>query len=256
MAGQQVPLNIIVHGTGSDFDHANRAGRRLRIRSRRCKKRHPRPGHNVSGSLGASTPSDALSNLILEPHSARISEEVFAQFVGKVIARLNLEFNVFQINGYLIKTLVALYPTALYVLTIRDCASWLRSFVNHQTKRPVGQGRFWHASGSCGSSQTNTPIGLRRGAGGARPLQSGRISLLLAVAQFRILQGCSAVLLLSSRPPGWPRNLEMICGVPEHQVRRSGTYAVDRVRGAMWVARSTGWTPIMFVCGQPPAQAR
>jgi hypothetical protein len=87
----------------------------------------------------------ALLNLILERHRARISEEVFAQFVGKIIARLNLELNVSQINGYLIKTLVALYPTARYVLTIRDCASWLRSFVNHQTKRPVGQGRFWHA---------------------------------------------------------------------------------------------------------------
>lgn len=86
----------------------------------------------------------ALLNLILQLDAGRIDQAVFSQLVSQVIQRQGLVLNVSQINGFIVETLYGLYPTARYVLTIRDCRSWVRSFVNHQVKRPVGQGRYWH----------------------------------------------------------------------------------------------------------------
>jgi hypothetical protein len=49
---------------------------------------------------------------------------------------LNLEMNSSQLNYFFIHELVMALPEAKFILTIRDCYSWLDSFINHQLSRP------------------------------------------------------------------------------------------------------------------------
>jgi hypothetical protein len=77
--------------------------------------------------------ADALINLILEQE--KVPRAQFRSAVRALLDPLALEVNASQLNGYIIKTLVALYPEARFVLTLREPKGWLRSFANHQLKR-------------------------------------------------------------------------------------------------------------------------
>ncbi len=75
----------------------------------------------------------ALIGLILErPH---LSEAAFGAAVRALLDPLDLEMNASQLNGYIVETMVALYPDARFILTLREPRSWLRSFANHQMTR-------------------------------------------------------------------------------------------------------------------------
>ena len=83
----------------------------------------------------------ALLALIL---SAQATDAEFRASVRGVLDPLDLEMNASQLNGYIVETLVALYPEARFVLTIREPASWVRSFANHQlTRGELARGSLW-----------------------------------------------------------------------------------------------------------------
>ncbi len=67
----------------------------------------------------------------------------FAAAVRSLLDPLDLEMNASQLNGYIVDTLVALYPEAKFVLTLREPA-WVRSFANHQlTRGRLAHGSLW-----------------------------------------------------------------------------------------------------------------
>jgi Sulfotransferase domain len=79
--------------------------------------------------------SHHLLRLVLGRASAKLTQSEFVAGVEALFRSLNLELNVCQINGFIVDTLVDLYPEAAYVLTVRDARSWVRSIVNHQVTR-------------------------------------------------------------------------------------------------------------------------
>jgi hypothetical protein len=50
---------------------------------------------------------------------------------------LSLDADVSQLNMFIVHELLALSPRARFILTIRDCFSWLRSFLDHQLRFSV-----------------------------------------------------------------------------------------------------------------------
>lgn len=67
-----------------------------------------------------------------------------AASVRDLLDPLDLEMNASQLNGYIVGTLVALYPKANFVLTLRAPAGWVRSFANHQlTRGELARGSLW-----------------------------------------------------------------------------------------------------------------
>ena len=89
--------------------------------------------------------SRPLLQLVLAHESGRLSSAAFDRMLGQMLGRRDLDLDVSQINGFAIQALVRCFPQALYILTIRDAAGWLRSFVNHQLTIPVADGSEWRA---------------------------------------------------------------------------------------------------------------
>ncbi len=58
--------------------------------------------------------------------------------------RLNLEMDASHLNVHILEILVKEYPQAKFILTIRDCYSWLDSSINHRLARPgFSEKRMW-----------------------------------------------------------------------------------------------------------------
>jgi hypothetical protein len=85
----------------------------------------------------------AFLRLVQRRHAGELREEDFGDAVAALLESLDLEINVSQINGFVVDTLFRLYPTARYVLTLRDGRSWLQSFVNHTINIRRGAGGVW-----------------------------------------------------------------------------------------------------------------
>ncbi len=84
----------------------------------------------------------ALLELILKRPQTKDAD--FSAAVRGLLDPLDLEMNASQINGYIVATLVTLYPGAKFVLTVREPASWVRSFANHQlTRGGLARGSLW-----------------------------------------------------------------------------------------------------------------
>jgi hypothetical protein len=54
-----------------------------------------------------------------------------------------LQMNSSQLNYYLLPTILRHCPNALFILTIRDCVSWLESLLHHITTRPLDPTSPW-----------------------------------------------------------------------------------------------------------------
>jgi len=89
--------------------------------------------------------ADSVLNLVIALHGGHLSRGDFTTLVGQLIERQRLAFNVSQINGFIIDALVERFPGARYILTLRDCYSWVRSFINHQLTVRLPPGSPWIA---------------------------------------------------------------------------------------------------------------
>jgi hypothetical protein len=89
--------------------------------------------------------AEDLMRLIVARQRDEMSRKAFRRAVADVVAQQNLIFNVSQINGFIAGLLIDLYPNAKFVLTVRDCESWLRSLINHFLTRPLRPQSAWKA---------------------------------------------------------------------------------------------------------------
>ena len=78
-----------------------------------------------------------LINVILATAAGRLKDEQLRRNLLKRDRRLWLEVDSSQLNFFLLDKLLALFPDAKFILTIRDPYAWLDSTINHQ----LGLGR-------------------------------------------------------------------------------------------------------------------
>lgn len=64
-----------------------------------------------------------------------------ARFVRRMERHHRWELNSSQLNGHVLEVLLATFPRARFVLTIRDCYAWLDSYVNHHLAAPASPTR-------------------------------------------------------------------------------------------------------------------
>jgi len=76
--------------------------------------------------------SEEVIELILANAAGRMNDSEVAYYLLLRDRRLSLELDSSQLNIFLLQRLVQLFPTAKFILTIRDPYSWLDSFINHQ----------------------------------------------------------------------------------------------------------------------------
>lgn len=99
-----------------------------------------------SGIAAAHEPDcEELIELILARQSGRVSVKKFQSAVKSIIEAQALDANISQINGYIIGDLFAIFPQSKYIITVRDAESWVLSFLNHATTRPLEKDNVWHS---------------------------------------------------------------------------------------------------------------
>jgi len=84
-----------------------------------------------------------LINKILAFAHHRIDIDQFTQYIQHRERRLGLEMDSSCLNYFLIDILVKEFSEAKFILTIRDCYSWLDSFINHYLARPELRDKHW-----------------------------------------------------------------------------------------------------------------
>ena len=76
--------------------------------------------------------SDEVIDVILANAAGRMNDSEIVDYLLLRDRRLTLELDSSHLNIFLLHKLVQLFPTAKFVLTIRDPYTWMDSFINHQ----------------------------------------------------------------------------------------------------------------------------
>jgi hypothetical protein len=82
---------------------------------------------------------ELVLKMILRRLQNTIGPEEWRRFIKERDKRLSLELDSSSLNYFLLDVLVETYEDAKFILTIRDCYSWLDSFINHQLARPTNK---------------------------------------------------------------------------------------------------------------------
>lgn len=98
------------------------------------KHRHYRAAHEADSRF--------LIYKILASINGKIDEATLTRYVKHRDRRLGLEMDSSNLNYYLLDILVREFEEAKFILTIRDCYSWLDSYINLQLNRPELQ-NWW-----------------------------------------------------------------------------------------------------------------
>ena len=72
---------------------------------------------------------------IFEITEGKMSESAALSYVRARDKRLCLDIDSSQLNFFILGYLLEAFPDARFILTIRDCYSWLDSFINHSLRR-------------------------------------------------------------------------------------------------------------------------
>ena len=90
--------------------------------------------------------SKELITIITALQKGLVSKQDFRKRVIHLDDKLQLEFNSSFLNNWLLDVLVSEFPDAKFIFTIRDCYSWLNSFINdfffQRAKIPSENKRF------------------------------------------------------------------------------------------------------------------
>jgi len=86
---------------------------------------------------------EAFIQLIHRTQDGQIDQLQLADGVERLVRRIDQPVNVSQINGFLVDILFERFPDAGYIFTLRDAASWVRSFTNHQLTLPLPASSAW-----------------------------------------------------------------------------------------------------------------
>ncbi len=76
--------------------------------------------------------------MIAFAHS-KMAKTKFAEYIKHRDKRLSLEMDSSGLNCFLVDILVEEFKEAKFILTIRDCYSWLDSIINHQLLHPLNE---------------------------------------------------------------------------------------------------------------------
>ena len=100
--------------------------------------------HSIAAMFGANyraahEPESAeFIETILSASQGTLTESECRQFLIQRDLRLWLELEASHLLGYLLPEVLAAFPDARYILTIRDCYSWLDSYINQLVYRNPG----------------------------------------------------------------------------------------------------------------------
>lgn len=83
--------------------------------------------------------SDEVIGKILDLSRGQIQEAEVVSYIRKRDKRLCLDVDSSQLNFFLLDYLLEEFPKALYLLTMRDCYSWLDSFINDSLRRNASE---------------------------------------------------------------------------------------------------------------------
>ena len=75
--------------------------------------------------------------VILREARGEISSAAMRSYLHDRAARLDLEYDVAWANQFIIDHLLSVFPTARFIVLIRDCYTWLRSIMVHLVGRDV-----------------------------------------------------------------------------------------------------------------------
>ena len=85
-----------------------------------------------------------LTNKVVAFSENKITKSDFIRYIKQRDRRLGLEIDASHFNIHLLDILVEEYKEAKFILTIRDCYSWLDSIINHILARPgFVEKRMW-----------------------------------------------------------------------------------------------------------------
>lgn len=76
---------------------------------------------------------------IIKLSMGQISEKSMISYIRKRDNKLCLDVDSSQLNFYFISYIIKEFTDALFLLTIRDCYSWLDSFINHSLSRSTSK---------------------------------------------------------------------------------------------------------------------
>ena len=85
---------------------------------------------------GYETESRFVVDKILAFAQGKINKNEFSQYIKRRDRRLGLEMDSSTLNYFLLDILPSEFEEAKFILPIRDCYSWLDSYINHNLARP------------------------------------------------------------------------------------------------------------------------
>jgi len=129
-------------------------------------RRHYRSRHEAD--------ADVLIHFMCRLAHERPGSDEVDRFVLEREQRLRTEFHASHLQTAILPELVRLFPESRYVLPIRDCYSWLESWINHELGRdPVLADWYAWRDLAFGSAGAHTPPEEKLlGEFGLRPLRS------------------------------------------------------------------------------------
>jgi len=77
-----------------------------------------------------------LINKILAFYNGKMKKDKLVAYIKQRDRRLSLEMEASHLNIYLLEILVNEFSNAKFILTMRDCYSWLDSQINHVISKP------------------------------------------------------------------------------------------------------------------------
>src|SRR4051812_19368550 len=80
---------------------------------------------------------DQMIDVVFAAAEGRMSDADVTRWLVKRDKRLWLEMDASQLNYFFVRQLATAFPDSKYILTIRDCYSFVDSFINHQLARPA-----------------------------------------------------------------------------------------------------------------------
>ena len=83
--------------------------------------------------------NDELIRKIIDYKKNHISDSEIREFVKNRVIRLNLDLDSSQLNFFIFRFLQEEFEEARFILTIRDCYTWLDSFINHSLAYPAAE---------------------------------------------------------------------------------------------------------------------
>lgn len=82
---------------------------------------------------------EAVIRKIIDIENGRLSQSDLTSYVRERDQRLCLDVDSSQLNFFLLDHLLEAFPDAVFILTIRDCYSWLNSFINDSLRRSTSK---------------------------------------------------------------------------------------------------------------------